>query len=142
MTRLSTEPVNPYFTEDQIECLLNFAAQAVGSLSAVRGIEYHILGIEDLAKKEEAAALLRSLQAQDWDGAARHVELAGVNNLLVAILLRIDAIGPGPRNYWVAMRSPFEYLDAASLIAWGKVTAPLAVSMQTLSLEAARHGKS
>jgi hypothetical protein len=141
MTRLSTGPVNPYFTEDQIECLLNFAAQTVGSLSAVRGIEYYILGIEDLAKKEEAAALLRSLQAQDWDGAARHVELAGINNLLVAILLRIDSKEHGLRNYWVAMRSPFEYLDAASLITWGEVTVPPAVPMQTLPLETAHHRK-
>jgi len=139
---LSSEPVNFYFTDDQLECILDFAAQAVGSRAAVRGIGYHILGIEDLAKKEEAAALLRSLHARDWDGAARHVELAGVNNLLVGILLRVEAKEQPPHDYWVAMRSPYEYLDSASLVTWGEATAPPAVPMQALPLKGAGDRKS
>ena len=142
MTRLSEEPVNSYFTDDQLDCILDFAAQVTGSLSAVRGIGYHIVGIEDLAKKEEAAALLRSLHAQDWDGASRHAELAGVNNLLVAILLRVEAEGQPPHDYWVAMRSPYEYLESVSLVTWGEVTTPPAVSMHALPLKGARDRKS
>jgi len=60
----------------------------------------------------------------------------------VAILLRVEAEGQPSHDYWVAMRSPYDYLESASLVTWGEVAAPPAVSMQALSLKGARDRKS
>jgi hypothetical protein len=124
-----------YFTKDQAACILEFAAQVAGSRSALRGVRYHVMGMADLAKKEEAAALVRSLQSQDWESAARHRELAGGNDLLVGLLLHIDVEGERKHDYWIAMRSPFDYLDSASLLTCGEIALPPRVSMSELPLE-------
>jgi hypothetical protein len=134
--------LSSYFTDDQTDCILDFAAQVSGSLSAVRRIGYKILGTANLAEKDQATDLLRSLQGQDWSAAARHGELAGANNLLVAILLHIDADGGQLGDYWVAMRSPFEYLDSASLVAWGRIDNAPQVAMSGLPLANTRGKKS
>ena len=130
--------LSAYFTDDQNECILDFAAQTVGSRQAVRSISFQILGTADLADKNQATHLLRCLEGQDWSAAARHSELAGVNNLLVAILLHIDDDKGQSRDYWVAMRSPFEYIESASIMAWGSIAHAPEVAMSVLPLENAR----
>ncbi|MGA8030702.1 MAG: hypothetical protein WB992_26455 [Bryobacteraceae bacterium] len=126
---------NDYLADDQVGCILNFATNLVGDRSAIRSMSYHILGIEDLAKKEEAAAMLRSLEAQHWAAVAGHRELAGTNNLLVAIILHIDAVALRVHDYWIAMRSPFEYLESASLIGAGEIQRSPDIAMSPLPME-------
>jgi hypothetical protein len=97
-------------------------------------VSYHVIGTADLAKKDEAAGLLQSLRSEDWEGAARHRELAGANDLLVGIVLDIDAADKRTHHYWIAMRSPFEYLDSASLLACGEIANPPRIAMSELPL--------
>jgi len=121
LSELSTALPQPYLTQAQTQCLHDFAVEVLGSRSAVRQISYHLLGSADLADRQNASAMLQALQSQDWASASRHNALAGANNLLLGILLRVDAEDGRSVDYWVAMRSPFEILDAPTLVACGKV---------------------
>ena len=126
----------PYFTQAQAQCLRGFATDALGSGSAVHRISYHVVGSADLAERQTATAMLRALQSQDWVSASSHNAIAGATNLLLGILLHIDAEDGTSVDYWVAMRSPFEILDAPSLVACGKVDRPPQVSLVPLVAEA------
>jgi len=124
-------------SDDQIECIIDFAAGVAGERSSLREIQYNIVGTADLAQGDEARALLRSLESEDWQDAASHQEIAGVNNLLMAILLHIELAILHSQDYWVAVRSPFEYLESASVIACGRIASLPKVQMSVLSLNAA-----
>ena len=119
------------FTDTQREALRTFAEQISGS-TPVRGLSARIIGIEDLAKPGKAEALLNSLHSEDWQAASTHQAIAGTNNLLLAILLRVQIEGNVALDYWVAMRSPFELLDSSEIVDYGKIHSP---SSDDLSLE-------
>ena len=133
MIRVPEQP-GPCLGDDQIECILDFAAGVAGERSALREIQYNILGTADLARGNEARALLHSLESEDWEDTAIHQEIAGVNNLLMAILLHIELAILHSQDYWIAVRSPFEYLESASVIACGRIASLPKVQMSVLSL--------
>jgi len=125
-------PPRAVFNEAQTQCLRGFAAQVLGSESAVCQIHYHLLGCADLADHDKAVAMLRALRSEDWASASNHNALAGANNLVLGILLRIHA-GTGTQvDYWVAMRSPFDILEAPTLVACGKVASTPQVKLTPL----------
>jgi hypothetical protein len=111
------------FTKQQRDVLRTFAEAVSGS--AIHDVSARIIGIEDLANPAKAEALLNSLRAEDWRAASTHQAIAGTNNLLLAILLRVQAEGNVALDYWVAMRSPFELLDSSEIVAYGKPHGPL-----------------
>jgi len=110
------------FADTQREALRTFAEQVSGSM--VHGFSACIIGIEDLADAAKAEALLNSLQLEDWEAASTHQAIAGLNNLLLGILLRVQIEGDVFLDYWVAMRSPFELLDSSEIVAFGKPRNP------------------
>jgi hypothetical protein len=120
-SKLRNASSQPYLTEAQTQCLHGFGAEILGARSIVRQISYHLIGSADLKDRDQAAAMLRALQFQDWVSASSHNALAGANNLLLGVLLRVEAEDGTSVDYWVAMRSPFDLLDAPSLVACGKV---------------------
>jgi len=115
------------FTDQQREALRTFAEHISGSV--INGLRARIIGIEDLAKPRQAEALLNSLHSEDWRAASTHQAIAGTNNLLLAILLRVQVKGNLTLDYWVAMRSPFELLDSSEIVAYGKTHKPLPDSL-------------
>ena len=110
------------FTDTQREALRTFAEQVSGSV--VHGLSACIIGSEDLAKPGKAEALLNALQLEDWEAASTHQAIAGINNLLLGILLRVQIEGDVSFDCWVAMRSPFELLDGPEIVAYGKTHSP------------------
>jgi len=111
------------FTDQQREALRTFAEYISGSV--VHGLSARIIGIEDLALPAKAEALLNSLHSEDWRAVSTHQAIAGTNNLLLAILLRVQIEGNVALDYWVAMRSPFELFDSSEIVAYGKTHSPL-----------------
>src|SRR5215467_11644864 len=111
-----------FFTDAQTECLVEFARQAAGAkgFSPVN-IRYRLLGSEDSSNKSRATAMLEALQSQNWDSVARHNAVAGCNNLLLGILLRLEAGDGRISEHWIALRSPFEILDGPEILAAGEI---------------------
>lgn len=116
-------PIRAFFNAAQVEVLRNFAAEVAGPDATLQRVTYHLLGSEDLADRQAATALLRALQSQDWASASAHNAIAGVNDLLLGIFLRLEFEGRSGADYWVAMRSPFELFDSPSLVAYGPAEA-------------------
>jgi hypothetical protein len=135
LSKLSTASSQAYLTEAQAQCLHGLAAEILGSRSAIRQLSYHLVGSADLAERDKATAMVQALQSQDWDSACSHNALAGRNDLLLGILLRVDAEDGTSVDYWVAMRSPFDMLDAPSLVTCGKVDRLPEVTLAPLSGE-------
>jgi hypothetical protein len=111
------------FTEAQREALRYFAEQISGSPVRVQAVSCWIVGIEDLANRGEAQALLEAMQIEDWPAVSSHQAIAGTNDLLLGILVRLPEQS-APSEYWVAMRTPFDLLDSAQIVAYGRLARP------------------
>ena len=122
-SRTSYLRVSLNFTDQQRDALRTFAEYISGSV--IHDVNARIIGIEDLAKPAQAEALLNSLHSEDWQAASTHQAIAGTNDLLLAILLRVQIETNVALDYWVAMRSPFELLDSSEIVAYGKTHSPL-----------------
>lgn len=107
-------------TKAQREVLRYFAEQVSGSPVPMQSLSCSVVGIEDLANRREAQALLEALQLEDWTRVSSHQAIAGTNNLLLGILVRLQE-DSATSDYWVAMRSPFDLLDSPEIVAYGRL---------------------
>jgi hypothetical protein len=106
------------------ELLNDFAEQLSRSAPEIARIDYALIGSEDLAGRLEATRLLEALQSGDWKSAAGHNAIAGTNDLLLGIWLRVETLDRGVVDYWVAMKSPFELMDSPSILDYGTMRVP------------------
>ncbi|HXD33120.1 MAG TPA: hypothetical protein VN643_18505 [Pyrinomonadaceae bacterium] len=109
-------------TNAQIKALWDFAKQV--TRLPVKCLSARIIGVEDLANRRKAEALLDALRQADWLAASNHQAIAGLNNLLLGVLLQAQTAGNAVSYYWAAMRSPFELLDSPEILAFGEVNRP------------------
>ena len=106
------------------ELLNDFAEQLSRSGPEVARVDYALIGSEDIADRLHATRLLEALRNGDWKSVAGHNAIAGTNDLLLGIWLRVEALDSGVVDYWVAIKSPFELMDSPSVLDYGTMRVP------------------